>query len=66
MSLRSGKDSAATTLGGAIDDDDVTITVASTVPFPESGVIQIESELISYGVKATNYPAPDQTKMPKY
>jgi hypothetical protein len=43
--------SATTTLDGNIDDIQTTITVTSTALFPESGVIQIGTELINYGGK---------------
>ena len=42
-------------VGGTNDNQDVyTITVASTIGFPESGVVYIEDEAISYTSKTSN------------
>ena len=48
--------SAATTLNGAINNSVTTITVVSTSAFPASGIIDIDTELITYtGKTATTF-----------
>jgi hypothetical protein len=48
--------SSTTLLNGAIDDSVTTITVDATSSFPSSGVIDIDSELITYtGKTATDF-----------
>lgn len=53
VSLIESNNNAVTALDGGIDDSEVTVTVISTDAFPDSGVISIDSEIISYTGKTS-------------
>ena len=44
-------DIAVTKLNGGVDDDDAIVMVSNTANFQDSGIVQIEDELISYSGK---------------
>lgn len=53
VSLIESNNNAVTALDGGIDDSETTITVISTGAFPDSGVISIDNEIVSYTGKTS-------------